>query len=119
MDTQAKLMELHRILNKNKEGISKDVRMKHHPVAILEDRYNGAYSKGSFLCISEHTSHDLGIANTDEVNNQGMWSRYDYLIGYARSEDLEAEEFWKNPPNWVAVGNTPDEALLNLYGATS
>jgi len=66
------------------------------PVAVIEDRYMGAYAKGKWLalaCWDEHAE--------------------DILIG-PHGDDTAARAFWDNPPKWIAPGATPDEAIANL-----
>jgi hypothetical protein len=77
------------------------------PVAIIQDRYMGSYSKGEWLAIADSTadySSDLGVTN-----------RVDWcLLDGPHGDDVAARIFWSSPPAWIAVGNTPNEALDNL-----
>ena len=78
----------------------------HHPIAIVEDRYSGVYSGGRWLALSE----------ADRMH-EGQ-SRVDYVVSDRHSgphgDDLEAMAFWANPPDWIAVGDTPQAALDHL-----
>ena len=79
------------------------------PIVIVEDRYGGTYSGGGWLAIAgadELAGADLRVG----VNRAG------YVLGDEgpHGEDLEAMEFWANPPEWIAVGDTPDKALAAL-----
>lgn len=83
------------------------------PVAIVEDRYEGTYSGGRWLAV--------GGANVrDGYSNNTAVTRLDFIMGDEGEEspfggDFEACAFWTAPPDWIAVGDTPNEALANLY----
>lgn len=77
--------------------------MTHWPIAIIEDRYGGTYSGGEWLAIAE----------ADAVEN-GAYRVVRVLEGGPHSGDTEAMLFWTNPPKWIAVGNTPNEARAAL-----
>jgi predicted RNase H-like HicB family nuclease len=81
--------------------------IKQWPVAIIEDRYGGVYSGGSWLAISEAT-YRLGRHLT-----RVTWCLEDGPHG----DDGDAMEFWSDPPEWIAVGNSPDAALAKLRAA--
>ncbi|MGI9449352.1 MAG: hypothetical protein ACR2QH_01645 [Geminicoccaceae bacterium] len=74
------------------------------PIAIIQDRYSGSYSGGAWLA----------IAGADEID--GIWKPrvIDMLEGGPHGDDTDAMMFWADPPSWIAVGNSPDEALANL-----
>lgn len=72
--------------------------MKHFPIAIIEDRYTGAYSEGRWLAV---TQYDLSTRSSEL--NDGPFG-----------DDTEASTFWAAQPQWIAAGDTPDEALHNL-----
>ena len=79
------------------------------PIAIVEDRYNGAYSGGAWIAISQADERVTATKNTRiEV----------VLFDGPHGEDPVAKEFWADPPDWVAVGATPAEALANLKHKT-
>ena len=83
-----------------------DHTLDQHPVAIIEDRYGGAYSGGGWIAVSV----------ADSLHELGDGSRADFILNDGPSlGDSEAAAFWDNAPDWVAVGNTPDEAVANLY----
>jgi hypothetical protein len=75
----------------------------HFPIVILEDRYNGVYSKGRWIAISEG----------DRLEN-GAYRIIRCLEDGPHGDDTDAALFWGSPPSWLAVGDTPDEALNNL-----
>jgi hypothetical protein len=75
-----------------------DYHLMLYPVAIYEDRYGGCYSKGKWLAVAEADIHNL-------LNMQGG----------PYGDDTDCADFWGNPPQWIAVGATPEEALNNLY----
>ena len=80
--------------------------MESYPIAIVQDRYNGVYSGGRWLAIA---------CATDVTD--GNESRVSFCVGSdvgPSGSDTEAGSFWIDPPSWIAVGNTPDEALEKL-----
>lgn len=76
----------------------------HGPIALIEDRYFGTYSKGRWLAVSEA---DLPFEGT---------TRAGYVLGEdgPHGQDCDAMVFWMDPPAWIAVGDTPDEALAAI-----
>lgn len=80
-------------------------RIKLWPIAVIEDRYEGTYSKGDWLA----------IANADELAGFGV-TRVGWISSYEgpNDDDTGARTFWANPPSWIAVGDTPDEAVAAL-----
>lgn len=74
-----------------------------HPVAILEDRYGGCYSRGAWLAVN----------GADTLEN-GCYRIIRTLEGGPCGDDCDAALFWGDPPDWIAAGATPDEALSNL-----
>lgn len=82
-----------------------------YPIVVLQDRYGGAYSGGAWLA----------IANGSDLVGEAMTRAQFCLIGDGgpSDSDVEAATFWRNPPDWIAVGQTPDEAINALRtGAT-
>lgn len=75
-----------------------------YPVAIIEDRYRGSYSGGAWLAIAgaDRAFNDMGCRAT--------WC----LTCGPSGGDPDAMLFWDSPPDWIAVGSTPDEALAKL-----
>ena len=78
------------------------------PVAIVEDRYSGSYSGGRWLAIGEADKRFGGRMRTSFILHEGP-----------HGDDCEAMEFWLSPPDWIAVGNTPDQALAALRAAVT
>jgi hypothetical protein len=74
-----------------------------HPVAILEDRYGGVYSDGKWLAVSGADTLDNGCYRIVRMLEHGP-----------HGDDGDAMVFWADPPNWIASGDTPDQALANL-----
>ena len=68
-----------------------------YPIAVIEDRYMGTYIGGSWIA----------IANCNE-------QRFEEVMEGAHGGDPDAAEFGRNKPEWIAVGNSPDEAIRNL-----
>lgn len=74
-----------------------------YPIALLEDRYGGAYSGGKWL----------GIAGADQMDN-GAYRIVRVIEDGPHGDDTEAMLFWDEPPDWIAVGATPDDAIAAL-----
>lgn len=77
------------------------------PIAIIEDRYGGAYSRGRWLAIAEADAPFDGPRSETRVQfclNDGP-----------HGGDTDAMTFWIAPPDWIAVGMTPEEARTALY----
>ena len=74
-----------------------------YPIAIVPDRYTGVYSGGIWLAISKADSPYNGQSRANFVLNEGP-----------HGDDSEAAEFWAEPPDWIAVGDSPQEALDRL-----
>jgi hypothetical protein len=74
------------------------------PTTIIEDRYGGGYSNGNWIAIAEADLDRLAL----------VWKG-------ALGEDIPAAKFWDTYSNerWIAVGNSPDEALANLIAKNS
>ncbi|WP_205168882.1 hypothetical protein [Burkholderia sp. LMG 13014] len=85
------------------------VGMEMSPITLIEDRYSGAYSRGKWIAVAEHNEEYLpGIDRLHFVldHDDGPFS-----------DDLDAQTFWRRIAptlSWIAVGNTPDEAIANL-----
>jgi hypothetical protein len=80
-----------------------------HPIAIVEDRYGGVYSRGRWLAVAEFDARD--------VAGDGARTRLDYVMEHAHGDDVTARLFWDDDAPalpWLAVGDTPDQALANL-----
>lgn len=74
-----------------------------YPIAVVQDRYSGVYSGGPWLAVSR--------AN---VTHEGQ-SRVDFMLSDGpHGDDCTAAEFWADAPDWIAVGNSPNEALVRL-----
>lgn len=73
-----------------------------YPIGIVEDRYGGTYSGGKWVAIANVELHSI-----DELMNNIDPSPW--------GDDMSASDWGDVPPDWAAVGETPDEALQNLY----
>jgi hypothetical protein len=80
-----------------------DTLLDGYPIAIVEDRYSGAYSEGTWLAVAKANLSHGGQSRVDFVLTSGP-----------HGEDRDAAEFWAAPPRWIAVGNSPQEALDHL-----
>jgi hypothetical protein len=74
-----------------------------YPIAIVEDRYTGAYSNGTWLAIAQAELPYRGQSRINFVLSKGP-----------HGDDSESAEFWAAPPDWIAVGDSPQEALDRL-----
>ncbi len=84
-----------------------------YPVVIIEDRYSGTYSGGKWIAIAGFdtdgpASELLAALAADDEDLPSPWA-----------QDIPTQEFWDNPPGYVAVGSTPDEALKALNNKES
>ena len=80
-----------------------------HPIAIVEDRYGGAYAGGAWLAVGEFDVRD--------GSGYAAHTRLDYVMEHAHADDVTAMWFWRDVGAtlpWLAVGDTPDHALANL-----
>ncbi len=71
------------------------------PIAIVEDRYDGVYSGGSWLA----------IAKFDHSAGDGLRTRLGLVMDGAHGDDMDAMSFGDDQPEWYAVGNSPQQAL--------
>lgn len=81
------------------------------PIALIEDRYSGCYSGGKWIAISE--SDQI----VDAVN-----TRVQYCLiaeNGPSGGDTEAASFWESAPTWIAVAQTPSEAIDLLGSRTN
>lgn len=83
--------------------LPQDLLIKHYPVAVFADRYGGVYSSGRWLAVS----------SADELCHGEM--RASWVLAHGPSgEDIEARDFWAHPPDWIASGDTPEDAISRL-----
>lgn len=84
------------------------VREELYPIAIIEDRYQGVYSKGKWVAIPS--------SDDQQGDFEGHRSSLEYLYEYGFGNPAEAKDFWYTHGDelWIAVGDTPNEALKNL-----
>ncbi len=81
--------------------------IKFTPIAIIQDRYQGQYAGGAWLAVANASAMLGGCRRINFAldDDTGMGPS---------SSDAAAMEFWADPPDWISVGATPDEALKNL-----
>lgn len=87
--------------------------MQDDPIAIVQDRYGGVYSRGEWIAIGGFDARDA-LAD-------GVHTRLDHVMEHAHGDDAQAMLFWANVApglRWLAVGATPDEALARLRART-
>lgn len=83
-----------------------------YPVAILEDRYGGVYSKGAWLAIANADKPHIG---DKPCVGDLIGSRMEFCLNEGpNGSDPQASDFWDTPPSWIVVGKTPDDALAAL-----
>jgi hypothetical protein len=77
-----------------------------YPVAVFEDRYGGVYSGGAWIAIAEASEP------YDQENTRARFC----LVGDNGpfGGDVAASTFWSDSPEWIAVGSTPDAAIVSL-----
>jgi hypothetical protein len=80
--------------------------MDDHPITVIQDRHSGVYSGGAWLAISQASEFVVGTTTRAQFCLAGDDGPSD--------GDIEAAAFWNNPPEWIAVGSTPDEAIEAL-----
>jgi predicted transcriptional regulator len=74
-----------------------------YPIIVLQDRYGGTYSGGAWLAVSV----------ADRLEN-GLYRVIRCLEGGPSGDDLEAQDFWGSPPEWIEAADTPDHAVARL-----
>ena len=78
-----------------------------YPVAIIQDRYFGLYSGGLWFAIA------MADAPWGPVDPEPSRAQFCLDEG-PNGTDEEAVAFWRSKPSWIAVGNTPGEAVERL-----
>jgi len=76
------------------------------PIILVEDRYSGTCSQGAWLA----------VAQADKLAGDRSWADCVLDAGAVgpHGDDLQAAAFWSDPPDWIAVGNSPEEAIDRL-----
>lgn len=74
-----------------------------YPIAVVQDRYGGVYSHGAWLA----------VARSNHLEN-GAYRIVRCLEDGPHGDDSDAALFWSDPPDWIAAGGSPDEAINNL-----
>ena len=69
----------------------------------FEDRHQGVYSGGAWLAIARGSALKEGVPRSTWVLSEGP-----------SAGDLTAAMFWRQPPDWIGVGSTPDIAVADL-----
>lgn len=75
------------------------------PIAVVEDRYGGIYSGGRWLAIAAADTFENGLVRVAFCVEEGSGPSGD---------DGDAMDFWKDAPDWIASGDTPDAAIEKL-----
>lgn len=79
-----------------------------YPVAVIEDRYSGSYAGAPWIAIGQSDKREHDEPGRRYIN------RIEWVLDGAHGSDTDAMDFWGSPPEWVAVGNSPEEAIKNL-----
>lgn len=80
--------------------MSSPIPMDFYPVAVVQDRYRGTYSGGEWL----------GVAAADATHEH--LRRVSRVLAHGpHGCDMEAGDFWADPPRWIAAGATPELAI--------
>lgn len=79
-----------------------------YPIAVFQDRYEGCYSGGKWIAVAEC---DIIV----ELPRCKM-TRFQFAFNGAHASDPEASVFgdFIALMDWIAVGDTPDEAIGKL-----
>ena len=85
-----------------------ELEFKLFPIAIIQDRYGGCYSKGKWVAISNYGDED------SEFDEYEM--KLEYLLDSGMGDDVESRKFWDTyrDAKYLAVGSSPHEAMENL-----
>jgi len=70
---------------------------RNYPIVIRQSRYGGVYESGKWFA----------LANCDAIPA-------DDLMDYLEGDDCDAFYFFDNPANIIGIGNTPNDAHLDL-----
>jgi len=88
--------------------MSRSALLEFHPIAIVQDRYQGVYCNGEWIAVA------------NALRRQGDMTRINWISQCGPSgDDLCAGQFWADPPDWVASAATPDEAVKALLRKSS
>ena len=91
-----------------------------HPIVVIQDRYGGVYSGGNWVAVA---NADLPLVDMDAFDPGLKYrkrTRSEFaLMDGPSSGDPGALKFWSMAPDWIAVGNTPNDAVRNLLRAFS
>ncbi len=80
--------------------MNEDIPLSFHPIMLLQDRYGGGYSGGQWIAIREANE----MFETDSL---AAW----VVKNGPNGDDRDAAGFWSNPPDWIAVGASPEDAM--------
>lgn len=86
-----------------------------YPIMVVDDRYGGAYSGGAWIAVAKAQQPVSDLDAFDPGIKYRKPTRSEFVLedGPA-SGDPEAIKFWAMAPDWVAVGDTPNDAVRNL-----
>jgi hypothetical protein len=81
-----------------------------YPIAVISDRYGGVYSGGKWIAVAGLSRGGMGEAVLKMLSYEGDIERDLSPWG----SDTCAGDFWCDPPKWIAVGDTPEQAINAL-----
>jgi hypothetical protein len=75
------------------------------PIVIIQNRFGDHVGGASWIAISNGNQWY-------KIQSRATWMLLDE--DGPCGEEREAVNFWRSPPKWVAVGETPDAAVIAL-----
>jgi hypothetical protein len=73
------------------------------PMIVIKDRYGGVYSGGRWLAVASADVEIEGRPRSIWVTEEGP-----------SDGDISCALFWMEPPEWIAIGQTPEGAASAL-----
>jgi hypothetical protein len=83
--------------------MSSDPPASLYPVLVVQDRYQGIYSRGRWWAVAHGDEPFEGTTRIAWLMDTGPCG-----------DDVTAAVFWQYAPPWIAVGPTPDAAVAKL-----
>jgi hypothetical protein len=87
--------------------MSSDVPPELYPIMVVEDRYQGVYSRGRWWAVARA---DAPLDGTTRIT----WLMENGPSG----DDVTASVFWRYAPLWIAADATADAAIAKLMTQT-
>lgn len=90
-------------------GFDRDAVSGHWQVAVLRGPSEGLFGAWSWIAVSGSTREEMGRSRL-----QFVAERMNGGVGSFNDSTDARVAFLRDPPEWVAIGVTPDEAVANL-----